>query len=82
MLKATHTRMHDSPPAWDGKRLVFAARSDDTTNLWQVDLPDGSGRVAGTPERLTTDTEFEVSPVILADGRVIYSSLVQAVDHN
>jgi eukaryotic-like serine/threonine-protein kinase len=79
-LKANSLRLHDSPAAWNGKRLVFAARNDQTTNLWQTEMSDGRSRVSRNPERLTTSTQLELTPALMSDGRVVYASLLNNVD--
>jgi Tol biopolymer transport system component len=80
ILKANNMRLHDSPVAWNGSRLVFAARKGHTTNLWQLELPERRKRISGHPERLTTSTQLELGPSMLADGQVIYTSVIQNVD--
>jgi eukaryotic-like serine/threonine-protein kinase len=60
--------------AWIGDRLVFAASSGDSTNLWQLSVP------ANRPQRLTLGSGLELGPSIASNGTIAFSSLSETVD--
>jgi len=60
--------------AWTGNKLVFAATSGDSTNLWQLSL-DGNHL-----QRLTQGSGTEVGPSIAANGAIVFSSVVTTTD--
>jgi serine/threonine protein kinase len=72
--------LHDSTIGWDRKRVIFAARSGHSTNLWSVALNAPTFRPTVPPERLTTSVDFEVSPWICRNGSILFATL-HAEDH-
>ena len=63
------------PPVWDPatERLIFTARSGDTTNPWSIAISPQTWEVSGPPRRLTTGAAFGEASVA-ADGRIVVSS--------
>jgi Tol biopolymer transport system component len=51
-------------PVWqpEGDRLVFSARSADTTNLWRIGISTKTWKVTGPPQRLTSGPTLELIP--------------------
>jgi len=64
----------DTPVVWKGDRVVFSARAGHSTNLWDINLSKKDFHVMGNAHRLTTGAEFEVTPALLPDGRILYSN--------
>ena len=77
-----HTAVRDADLHYDGKRIVFAARSkkreifegltDDLHDVWSIYEVhvDGTGL-----RRLTKDKAPDLEPVYLPDGRILFGSL-------
>jgi len=59
---------------WTGDKLVFAATSGDSTNLWQLSL-NGNHL-----QRLTQGAGIEVGPSIAANGAIVFSSVSMTTD--
>ena len=53
---------------------MFSGTSGHTTNIWQLKLPISTMHAEGVPSRLTTSTDREIGPALLADGRIAYSN--------
>jgi Tol biopolymer transport system component/DNA-binding winged helix-turn-helix (wHTH) protein len=51
-----------APSEWRDDRVIFAATSGDSTNLWQIRLPIRSRKASAPPERLTLGTGLEIQP--------------------
>ena len=62
----------------DGRRIIFAATSGDTKNLWQIELSPRDWKAAGPPRRLTFGSGHEVQPS-MAHGQVAFASLIDTV---
>ncbi len=74
MLKNAGVTVQESSAAWRDGLVIFSARSGHSTNLWSLPLSQNGFRVTGGPLRVTTGAEFEVSPALLPDGRIVYSN--------
>jgi serine/threonine protein kinase/WD40 repeat protein len=64
-------------PMWspDGRFLYFASNRGGSMNLWRVAVDERSGRVSGTPEPITTSSEWSALPSLSRDGhRLIYAT--------
>jgi Tol biopolymer transport system component/tRNA A-37 threonylcarbamoyl transferase component Bud32 len=64
----------DTPVVWSGDRVIFSARTGHSTNLWDIPVSQKNFDVTGNAHRLTTGAEFEVTPAVLPDGRILYSN--------
>ena len=77
-------------PVWspDGRFLYFASNRGGSMNLWRVAVDERSGRVSGTPQPITTSSEWSALPSLSRDGhRLIYAtdssrSFVQRIPFN
>jgi Tol biopolymer transport system component len=78
-LRPLHLDPHDAPVFWDRDRVVFSARSQFATNIWQMRFGLMAFRLDRDPERLTTGSSLEVAPWVLPGGRVAYASWNAAV---
>src|SRR5262249_17688715 len=58
-------------PAWspDGRFLYFASNRGGSMNLWRVVIDERSGKVLGSPEPITTPSEWSALPSFSRDGR-------------
>jgi Tol biopolymer transport system component len=67
----------DWSPAWspDGKYLYFASDRGGTMNLWRVAIDEGTGRVLGQPEPLTTPSLAAERPSLARGRLVAYASV-------
>ncbi|HKH49357.1 MAG TPA: protein kinase [Thermoanaerobaculia bacterium] len=64
-------------PVWspDGRFLYFASNRGGNMNLWRVAVDERSGRVSGTPQPITTSSEWSALPSLSRDGhRLIYAT--------
>ncbi len=64
-------------PTWspDGRFLYFASNRSGSMNLWRVAIAERSGRVSGTPQPVTTSSEWSALPSLSRDGqRLIYAT--------
>jgi eukaryotic-like serine/threonine-protein kinase len=64
-------------PVWspDGRFLYFASNRGGSMNLWRVAIDERSGRVSGTPQPITTSSEWSALPSFSRDGhRLIYAT--------
>jgi len=71
------------PNAWTENRVVFAAGSGDSVNLWQLSLSAKDFRAAGIPQRLTSGAGVEADPSLWAGPdktRLVFSSLAANTD--
>jgi eukaryotic-like serine/threonine-protein kinase len=60
-------------PVWspDGKFLYFASNRSGSMNLWRVAIDEGSGAVQGSPQPVTTPSEWSALPSLSQDGRFL-----------
>jgi eukaryotic-like serine/threonine-protein kinase len=68
----------DWNPTWspDGRYLYFSSTRGGTMNLWRVPIDEGSGRVLGSPEPVTTPSIYSGGLAFSRDGsRVAFASL-------
>jgi len=70
------------PGAWSAQQdaVLFATNEAESSNVWQIGLSPSTGRVNGSPQRLTFGTAGERSPSIAASGRIAFTSVVENVD--
>ena len=64
---------------WSGGNVIFTAPFGHTVNIWQIALPEHSGRVAGPARRLSSGTTLEVAPSLTSRGQLIFSSVNQSM---
>jgi Tol biopolymer transport system component len=57
--------------------VVFATNETNSSNIWQIKVSRSTGRVAGSPQRLTFGTAIERSPSVAASGRIAFTSVVE-----
>jgi Tol biopolymer transport system component/predicted Ser/Thr protein kinase len=64
------------PSLWIGEEnyIIFAARTGDTQNLWQLTISPKTWQVNGVPRQLTFGTALDVQPS-LAAGHIAYAVL-------
>jgi len=68
----------DWNPTWspDGRYLYFSSTRGGTMNLWRVPIDEGSGRVLGLPEPVTTPSIYSGGIAFSRDGsRMAFASL-------
>jgi serine/threonine protein kinase/Tol biopolymer transport system component len=60
-------------PAWspDGKFLYFASDRGGSMNLWRVAIDERSGKVLGSPQPITTPSEWSALLSFSRDGRIL-----------
>ena len=63
---------------WSGGNVTFTGSLGDTVNIWQIAMPEHSGRAAGPARRLTSGTTLEVSPSLTSRGQLIFASVNQS----
>jgi eukaryotic-like serine/threonine-protein kinase len=54
-------------------RVLFAARSADGSNIWQVRISPATWKLMGVPERISSGTGNETSPSAAATGQMAFS---------
>ena len=61
----------DWSPVWspDGRHVYFASNRGGTMNLWRIPIDEGSGRVLGPPQGVTTPAAWAGWFEFAADGR-------------
>jgi serine/threonine protein kinase len=74
ILRSANLALQASGAQWDGKSVVFSATVGHTTNLWRMNLPVTRLRASEAPVRLTTSTDREITPSLLPDGRIAYTT--------
>ena len=62
------------PGVYSRDRVLFAARSGDSTNIWEIGLPPETGKIAGEPRRRTSGTNTEIQPAT-SDSAAVFASL-------
>jgi eukaryotic-like serine/threonine-protein kinase len=74
------------PADWRGDRLVFAATSGDSTNVWEVSISPTSQKVSGRPRRVSFGTTYEAHPVFVPPSEgtrartVVFASMFLNID--
>ena len=70
------------PSGWERKdgTVTFATDDDGASNVWQLRIATDTGRVAGSPRRLTFGTAVERSPATSSSGLVVFTSIVENID--
>ena len=68
-----------APAAWVGGQVFFSARRD-TTNLWNATISPRSGRLSGSPRRLTFGTDQEGEPSVASSGIIVFSSVAASTN--
>ncbi|RPH64732.1 MAG: hypothetical protein EHM78_26290 [Myxococcaceae bacterium] len=70
------------PGAWSPSRegVVFSTNEADSSDLWEIPISPTTGRMTGSPRRLTFGTAIERSPAVAASGQIVFSSVVENVD--
>jgi serine/threonine protein kinase/Tol biopolymer transport system component len=64
-------------PVWspDGRHLYYVSDRGGSMNLWRVRIDEGSGRVSGDPEPVTTPASWSSLPSLSRDGRrILYAT--------
>ncbi|MBI1787648.1 MAG: PD40 domain-containing protein [Acidobacteria bacterium] len=85
LLTGTQAQLVPVPGQWLEERIVFAAHSGDTRNIWQLRLSPKTFGVAGAAERMTSGTALEGDPSLgpgAASGksRLVFSSITENDD--
>jgi Tol biopolymer transport system component len=62
------------PAAWVGDEVFFSATRD-TTNLWKANLSPRTGKISGTPRRLTFGTDQDGEPSVAGNGSIVFSTV-------
>jgi serine/threonine protein kinase/Tol biopolymer transport system component len=65
-------------PVWspDGRHLYYASDRGGSMNLWRVRIDEGSGRVLGEPEPVTTPAPWSSQLSLSRDGRrIVYATV-------
>jgi Tol biopolymer transport system component len=57
--------------------VVFATNETNTSNVWQIHISRSTGRVAGSPQRLTFGTAIERAPSVAESGRIAFTTVVE-----
>jgi len=69
------------PGGWTADGLVVSSVIGDDANVWAVPVSPSTGKVSGTPRRLTFGSGHEESPATSASGAMIaFASVTQNVD--
>jgi serine/threonine protein kinase len=68
-----------APAGWRSNRVIFAADSGDSRNVWQIQL-SATYSPTGSPERLTSGTGLHDLPSVSAGNRIAYSNLSVNLD--
>jgi serine/threonine protein kinase len=71
-LRAMGLQPAEYPPHWAGNRIVFAARQNESVNVWEATFD--SGHISGGLKRLTGGTNTETSAWNLEDGTIAFAS--------
>jgi Tol biopolymer transport system component len=67
------------PAAWAGDEVYFAARGD-TSNLWTTAISARTGKISGTPHRVTFGTDQEGEPSVASNGSIVFSSFAASTN--
>ena len=67
------------PAAWVGDQVFFSAHRD-TTNLWRATISPRTGKISGTPRRLTFGTDQEGEPSVASNGDLAFSSVAASTN--
>jgi Tol biopolymer transport system component len=72
-VRLTNGSAWDRHPAWspDGTSLVFVSDRGGNTDLWRLRISGSSA--TGAPERLTTDPEPDLEPVVTRSGVIVFT---------
>jgi serine/threonine protein kinase len=76
-VKVVDDDFYNWSPVWspDGRFLYFASNRGGSMNLWRIAIDERSGRVLGTPQPITTSSEWSALPSFSRDGhRLIYAT--------
>ena len=68
------------PAAWTADGVAFTTTDATTSNVWRLPVSPDSGRVAGSPTRLTFGSALERAASVSALGHIAFTSLVENVD--
>jgi Tol biopolymer transport system component len=68
------------PAAWTADGVAFTTTDATTSNVWRLPVSPDSGRVAGSPTRLTFGSALERTASVSAMGQIAFTSLVENVD--
>jgi len=68
-----------APGEWRSNGILFAAKSGDSTNLWQIPFSPSTLKVGGPPRRITFGTGLEIQPSLATVGEntaaIVFASL-------
>jgi Tol biopolymer transport system component len=67
------------PAAWVDDQVFFSARRD-TTNLWKAAISPRTGKISGSPRRLTFGTDQEGEPSVASNGNLVFSSVAASTN--
>jgi serine/threonine protein kinase len=74
-LRARGLTPFTMPSNFRGSSFLGAARGEQATNLYRIDLTPGTWRLAHPPQQLTSGTNIFMSPWISKSGRMVASNL-------
>jgi hypothetical protein len=79
VLRRQNLRWYGTDPgvwARDGRWIVFAGRTGDSSNLYRVRVSGESGEIVGDAERITFGTGIETKPALSAGGQLALATEV------
>lgn len=70
------------PNCWiaGSNTIIFSNQGGDTTNLWEASISPATGKISGTPRRLTTGSGNEVSPSCSTADNLIFTDQIAERD--
>jgi len=68
------------PAAWTADGAVVFGVIGEDANVWEVPVSARTGKVSGTPRRLTFGTGHEQDPAASASGAIAFAGVTQNVD--
>lgn len=70
------------PRCWSssGGKVTFAVPSGDSRNLWEIEVSPQTGKVVGSPQRLTTGAGSDLRASCASDGAVVFAKVESQSD--
>ena len=81
-MSAPHCGARPHPRCWSspGDKVTFSMPDGDSVNLWEIELSPRTGKVVGSPQRLTTGAGSDLRASCASSGVLVFAKVETRTD--